>query len=67
MLSATVPAETGISYNNLLGAGTSDKSSSGVCLSDAEISARLLKILEEVTPKWYHNTALPCRIEFVDE
>ena len=36
-------------------------------LSDSDTAALLLRILEEATPKWYHETTLPCKIEFVDE
>ncbi len=36
-------------------------------LSDSDTAALLLRILEEATPKWYHETTLPCKIEFVEE
>ena len=44
------------------GTGSSDGNS-----ADNSIAALLLEILEEATPNWYHETTLPCKIEFVDE
>ena len=44
-----------------------DDNASGNGTSDDDTVAILLKFLKDATPTWYHETTLPCKIEFVEE